>query len=260
MRKEDAIKILETNIYRELCRNWLKYSSLFLGPGIIIGLIAYFLPLPTITLPQSPMKVENIMPAIFTGTIAATSIIVGFFALSAYNFRQWLQRKIDEYFDEFPKIRRLHNEAVNKKVELEKLEKETEKKEMLEEIAKKKVEIEGTLRECDEWKELVELNRDAYAHQQEHLSTFLFTYLSVSFLLLYSGVTVFLATALASWIIAIFVYWTVISWGVISSGLDVFMMEFMTYTVHKERVREEARSPLQRLKQSLSRKKSLKLV
>jgi hypothetical protein len=46
----------------------------------------------------------------------------------------------------------------------------------------------------------------------------------------------FLATPLASWIIGTFVYWTVISLTVVYCGLSVFMIKFMTYTVHSARV------------------------
>jgi|GEM_PF-4363468 hypothetical protein len=240
MRKEDAIKILETNIYRELVRNWLKYSFLFIGPGIVVGIVVGlfipFLPLPTITLPPSSLKIENIVPSIFTGTITATSIIVGFFAVSAYNFRQWLESSIEKKTDDFVEASNFYNRTNEKKIELEKLEKENEKIEAPEEIAKKKVEIEGTLRKCEELKELVLLNRDAYAHQQEHLGKFLFDYLFVSFALLVVELVTFLATALASWIIGIFVLWSLASLNIVFTGLGVFMNEFMTYTVHKERI------------------------
>lgn len=218
MRKEDALKILETNIHRELCRKWLKYQSPTLAI-VIVGLIVYFIPTPTIALPSSPIKIENLVPAIFTGTITATSILVGFFTVSAYNFRQWLESRVDEYFDKSFEFGDLYNKAMDKKVELEKLEKETKKKKLLEEIAKKKVEIEAEIEKCGELKELAGLNRDAYAHQQEHLSMFLFSYLAVSFLLLIGGLVTFYATFVASWIIAIFMNWTVVSLNAAFNGL-----------------------------------------
>jgi hypothetical protein len=100
MRKEDAIKILKTNIYRQLCKEWLKFQSPVLAiiiAGMIVNYVLInFTQLPRITLPSSLLKEEDVIPAIFTGTITATSILIGFFAVSAYNFRQWLGLRIQQ--------------------------------------------------------------------------------------------------------------------------------------------------------------------
>ena len=200
--------------------------------------IGYSIPFPEIALPASPLKLENVIPAFFTGTVTATSILVGFFTVSAYNFRQWLEGKVGEYFDMFSESSTLYNNALEKKAELERLEKESEKeiekKELLKEIAKKKVEIEAEIRKCGELKELAGLNRDAYAHQQEHLSTFMLNYLLVSFFLLFVQLAIFLVTPITSKLIGIFVDWTLVSLNGVFNGLIVFMFKFMTYTVHKE--------------------------
>lgn len=238
MNKEDAIKILKTNIYRKLCREWLVLQSpiiaIIIGSIIVTYVLTNLFPVPRITLPSSPMKDENVNPAIFTGTITATSILIGFFAASAYNFRQWLETKVDEYIDRFFEFSNFYNKAVEKKVELEKLEKETKKIKLLEEIAKKKIEIIAEIENWAELKELAGLNRDAYAHQQEHLSKFLFNYLAVSFILLLGEILTFFSTQLASGLIVIFVDWTFISLNGVFNGLLVFMREFMTFHVHKE--------------------------
>jgi hypothetical protein len=130
----------------------------------------------------------------------------------------------------------LYNKAIDKKAELERLEKEINKKGTLKEIAKKKIEIIAEIEKCGELKELAGLNRDAYAHQQEHLNRFLFNYLSVSFLLLLGEILVFYATPIASELIGIFVNWTYVSLNGVFNGLIVFMREFMTYTAHKEMI------------------------
>jgi hypothetical protein len=240
MRKEDAIKTLKTNIYRELCKKWLMLQSPILAvviADIIISyVLGYSIQLPTIALPASPLKVENVMPAIFTGTVTATSILIGFFSVSAHNFRHWLEDYVDRSSDRLSKIDTLHHRIIERKNKLERLEKETAKKEILEEIGKNKVENDDQIKKCEELKELVALNRNVYAHQQEHLNRFMLNYLFVSFYLLLGELATFLATPITSKAVGIFIYWTLISLNGVFNGLIVFMWEFMTYTVHKEMV------------------------
>jgi hypothetical protein len=236
MKKEDAIKILETNIYRELCVNWFKFSFIFIAISIVSGLLGFFLPLPTIILEPSLMKAENIIPAIFTATITAISILIGFFTVSAFNFRQWLESRIEKGTDDFFEARKFYRNAKAKQVELEKIMKENEKKETLEEIEKEKVETEDEIKECEALIELTELNHDAYAHQQEHLGKFVVTFISVSFSILIFELITFLATLVTTWFIGIFVFSTLFSLLVVFCGLGVFMDEFLTYATHKERI------------------------
>jgi len=240
MRKEDAIKILKTNIYGQLCKEWLKFQSpvlaVIIGSIIVNYVLINFIQLPRITLPSSLLKEENVIPAIFTGTITATSILIGFFTVSAYNFRQGFENRVEEYLDRVFEFSNLYNKAMEKKIELERLEKEIKKKDTLKEIAKKKIEIIAEIEKCGELKELAGLNRDAYAHQQEHLNRFLLNYLVVSFYLLLGEILIFYATLIASELIGIFVDWTFVSLNGVFNGLIVFMSEFMTYPVHKELV------------------------
>jgi hypothetical protein len=99
---------------------------------------------------------------------------------------------VEKETDDFIEASTFYNRVCAEKIELEKLEKENDETEALKEIAEKKVEIEGRIRKCEEVKELTELNRDAFAHQQEHLNKFFYTYVSVSFLVVIVELSLYL--------------------------------------------------------------------
>lgn len=92
MRKEDATAILETNFHRNLVKTWAFIQLPFLFM-IIFGMIldisnyTFYLPKIGIVLPPPILTSANILPAVFTGTVTGFSMIIGFFTISAYNFR-----------------------------------------------------------------------------------------------------------------------------------------------------------------------------
>jgi hypothetical protein len=213
MDKDVAVKILQTNIYRQLCKKWVLFQVPYWVIVIVLEALSDFAILPTlnfgITLPSSTVKVENVMPAIFTGALTTSGIIVGFLAVSAHNFRNWLEDRVSEYIDMSADLEILHQKAVESKVE-------------------------STIEKSKDTKELCRLNRNAYAHLEEHLVRFMSTYLIVAFLLLLSEIPAFISILASSAFVYYFVIWTVLCLSAIFSGLIVFMWQFASWNVHEE--------------------------
>lgn len=137
---------------------------------------------------------------------------------------------IDHFIDDLMKVQRIQRELLEKQEEMKsKSNKKTSKE--LEEI---KGLIEQQIEECKGLEELSILRKDAYAHQQENLNSFMITYLGVAFCLLLVEIGTFLTTPISFMFLEIYVDATLLSLNAIFSGLLVFVYEFMTYTKHKE--------------------------
>lgn len=182
MRKEDAIAILKTNIHRDIIKKWsIINSPSIIGTvfGIIQDIRNFTITLPEtgITLPPPKLTIVNIYPAIFSGIITGCSILIGFFAVSAHNFRNYLQTEIDHYQEDTVKVENDHARLTSRKEEINLQEANSKKINGLKTESQELVELNNSLKECEELEELLNLNRDALAHQQEHIEKFVFTYL-----------------------------------------------------------------------------------
>jgi len=239
MKKEDAIKILETNICWEIEKKWIIYQMPLVIVLVVFEIISDVfhpsLQLPNLALPPSPLSDVNIIPPIFTGTVTTFSILIGFFSVSAHNFRQWLGTQIEQYFGDWSQAVVEKHRLLELKEELEERKKNSSQ-EGLKEIQENAAKLDNALRRQLEYEELLNLNKDAYAHQEEHIGKFVFTYLSVSFVLLLSYLTLFYALPISKIFLWYFIEGTTFILNASFAGLIVFLHEYMRYTVHHERI------------------------
>jgi hypothetical protein len=228
--------ILSQNMNRDLCLRWFLSMFPLILTIIIVFLVAYFTNLISFfslsDLPSSDVKIGNIIPALFTGTITAGSILLGFFSVSAYNFYHDIADSIDK-----SKALRDKNDAILKTQNQEKREleqkKEKAKDDQLIEVKATIEVLENKIGESIETKELIMLNTNALAHEQEHLCKFMVNFLIVTVALLLSSFIIFVLSSLSLWqgLLAPYAFFSLYS---IFVGLVLFLRKFMAWEGHKE--------------------------
>jgi hypothetical protein len=239
MRKEDAIRILHTNYHRNLVKTWAFLQLPFLLT-LVIGMIldisnsTFHLPKTGIVLPPPILTSANVLPAIFTGTVTGFSIVIGFFAISAYNFRSHLQTEIGRLWEDLKQAHSDRAKLIFRKNKIAKTQKISEGKEGLRTESQDLIALNESLEKCEEYEELINLNHDALAHQQEHIGKFLFTYLVFSVFLFIVNALLFSfceQSSIFDWYVLI-----VSTQGFYSAfmGLTIFLFEFMTHESHSE--------------------------
>lgn len=230
--KDAALKVLGTNIHRQLVKRWFFYDSMSIIPIIVV----YFVPiqLPTLILPPAILKIENVVPPIFTGTITAISILIGFFSVSAFNFHQWFERSVQFFQEARPRVSTMLKSQLEDKDKLEK-KRNTVNPDEVEKLNEDIASVDASIGETSEYLELIDLNIDACSHEQEHISIFMVTFLSVGVLLTFFIISSFLLTVASSVIDGYFVIFDMCSLNTMFIGLILFMSEFMSFRGHKER-------------------------
>ena len=93
--------------------------------------------------------------------------------------------------------------------------------------------LESKIAESIEAKELIMLNKNALAHEQEHLCKFMVNFLIVTVGLLLSSFIIFVLSSLSLWqgIMAPYAFFSLYS---IFVGLVLFLRKFMGWEGHKE--------------------------
>jgi hypothetical protein len=184
------------------------------------------------SLSSSDVKIGNIIPALFTGTITAGSILLGFFSVSAYNFYHDLGNAIEK-----SKELRDKNDVEMKTQNQEKrnLEQKREKakEDKLITIEESLKVLENKISDSIKTKELIMLNTNAFAHEQEHLCKFMVNFLAVTVVLLLSVFIVFVFSSISflQGLIAPYAFFSLYS---IFVGLVLFLHKFMSWEGHKE--------------------------
>jgi hypothetical protein len=251
LNKEEAIKILETNITRKLLKQWFLFDFwLAIFPFIVLNLGFYLIPTGNITLglPAPILKPENVLPPIFTGSITALSIIIGFFSVSAYNFHQRYQTMI-EFCDELElDAKSLYSDTTRKKQSIEEeIQKQNfspqEKAELDDKMKELNIAISRTENTLEESKVLA----DAFSHMQEHIGHFIIIFFIIGFLMLFFLVFSLILTLASSAFDFYFIVFDMFCLTTIFTGLGLFMAEFMTYRIHKDRYKKGKKFSLRSL-------------
>ncbi len=236
MNEKRAYEVLAKNINRDLCFRWFMLMVPLIIIIIILLILAYLAPLNNYfnfaQLPTSNIKIENIIPALFTGTITGGSILLGFFSVSAYNFYQHIEKNIE-------KCRELRDKNDNKIIlnstslgEHQRMPK-TAKTSEVEDISNRIKNLDQEIGDSKETGKLIKLNMNALAHQQEHLCKFMVNFLVVTVGLLLSTFLFFVLTLVPTFqgILGTFAFYSLYS---IFVGLILFLREFMAWTGHRE--------------------------
>jgi hypothetical protein len=221
--------ILSQNMNRDLCLRWLFSVFPLILTIIIVFLVAYFTNFISFF---NSSNLLNILPALFTGTITAGSILLGFFSVSAYNFYHNLADSVEK-----SKVLRDKNDAVMKtqnqeRQDLEQKSKKAKGDQLIEVKANIKA-LENKIGESIETKELIILNKNALAHEQEHLCKFMVNFLIVTVGLLLSSFIFFVYSSVTFWqgLFAPYAFFSLYS---IFVGLVLFLRKFMGWEGHKE--------------------------
>lgn len=220
VREEQALEVLRTNIFRKMCKRWLLLQAwiVIIPVYYFLSLLSTYVGFPQINFPSlpvltpSPLQVVHVIPPIFSGSITAISVIVGFFSVSCYRFIQQCESWCDRMEERWVYL--------SKEIEQETKESETE--------------VDDSKKIAQESSELVRLNIDAFHHLQEHAISFIQVYLLTSFVVLTSYVVCFLATATTTVWIVVFLVLTISFLSVVFSGLVAFMGETTFFHSHRE--------------------------
>ena len=192
--------ILIQNMNRELCFTWFLWMVPLILAIIVIFLVGYFTPFISFfslgDLPSSDVKIVNIIPSLFTGTITAGSILLGFFSVSAYNFYHNLAGSIENCKDLRNKNDAIMKAQNQERQDLEQMKEKAKDNELIGVKATLKV-LESKISESMETKELVMLNTNALAHEQEHLCKFMVNFLIVTVGLLLSAFIIFVLSSIS---------------------------------------------------------------
>jgi hypothetical protein len=218
LEKDTAIKILKTNIHRELCKKWAFVAIIIIINCTLVSYFIIFNPLNIPFLPlefeKSSIKIENIIPSIFSSSVTVSSILLGFFSVSTFNFYNRDQKVMDLCNDLLPK-------------KYAELQIEIEESQILDgQNNNRSIELKNSI-------ELLELNHDASAHSQEHSLKFMKTFFIVTisslivdfYAFLYSGIKRF---------DAFFIMYAIFFLIFIYYGLTIYLNWFMSSTKHKE--------------------------
>lgn len=201
MNKEEAIKILRTDISGRMRKKWLLLQLPFIL--FLVALIIIHFAFPDfklekgfLGLPQPTVTKEQVIFPLFTGSITFASILIGFFGVSAYNFRRDFQECRNDFQEE-----------------------------MCRETAK--------VRKDKDYLDYLRVNFHASGHLVEHLGKFVVTFFAVVslhlfvYLLLYS----FMISS------SIFIDWQGAYSSVLLfatfSGLAILFAEFMPFPEHE---------------------------
>jgi hypothetical protein len=221
---------------RELCLRWFLSILPLILTIIVIFLLDYFTHFLSffslISLPNSDVKIGNIIPALFTGTITAGSILLGFFSVSAYNFYHDIGNSIEKTKELRDKNDIVMETQNQEKLDLEQM-REKAKEDTLNAIENSLKVLENKIGDTIETKELIILNKNALAHEQEHLCKFMINFLVVTVVLLLSAfiIFVFSSISLLQGLIAPYAFFSLYS---IFVGLILFLHKFMSWEGHKE--------------------------
>jgi hypothetical protein len=242
LNKEDAIKILETNINKKLLSEWRRNVILYsiiptLIPVLALNVFFYLVPIQPLSLNlPTGLTPENVYPAIFTGTVTSISILAGFLSVSAYNFHQRYQLGIDESEETQGEVKESMRYSLEKKRTLEEeINKLPAGTEGLEELKNQIKTFDDSVSTLNENLELLSLNRDACAHSQEHMGHFLVYFLSTAVFLIVFLIFAFVLLETSSIIDIYYLVFDLECLITIFLGVITFMNQFMTITGHKDR-------------------------
>jgi hypothetical protein len=194
--------------------------------AIILDISNYTIHIPNtgIVLPPPILTATDITTSVFSGSITGCSILIGFFAISAHNFRNSLQSEIDRLWEDIRETTHNYVRLVSRKKEIDSQKGSSETK----------AELEEKIKENEEYQELLQLNHDALAHQQEHIGKFLLSYLLVSVFLFIIDVNLFDLCGLSSifdfYCTSVCVIWFYSTFV----GLSLFLYEFLNWEHHQE--------------------------
>jgi hypothetical protein len=236
LNKKMCYDILSQNMNRDLCLRWFFSIFPLILTIIIIFILDYFTHLISFfglgNLPSSDVKIGNIIPALFTGTITAGSILLGFFSVSAYNFYHSLADSIEKSKE----LRDKNDDALKTQhQEKQNLEKKGEKVKNDQLIGVKEdiKLLESKIGKSIEAKELIMLNTNALAHEQEHLCKFMVNFLKITVGLLLSAFIIFVFSSIP-FLQALMAPYAFFSLYSIFVGLVLFLRKFMAWEGHRE--------------------------
>ena len=236
MNKKLCYDILAQNMNRDLCLRWFLSMVPLILVIIVIFLVAYFTPFISFfrlgDLPSSDVKIGNIIPALFTGTITAGSILLGFFSVSAYNFYHSIAGAIEKSKDLRDKNDAEMKTQNQEKRDLEQMREKAKDDQLIGVNATLKI-LENKIGESTETKELIMLNTNALAHEQEHLCKFMVNFLIVTVGLLLSAFIIFVFSSISflQGLMAPYAFFSLYS---IFVGLVLFLRKFMSWEGHRE--------------------------
>ena len=170
MDNQQAKEILRKDISGELAKKWGLLHLPFIGI-LVFGVFWYLSPFQinlriNLSLPHSIITEANLVPPIFAGVLTACSIMIGFFGVTAFNFRH----DFDNYVEKCQSI--------------------------LESIKNLPMNDENKIRKVN-----LTLNIKAFSHQMEHIGRFLQIY----FIVFFCNLIVFLFIFSFSYISEVFV-------------------------------------------------------